>query len=298
MGKFKKKSLLSKILLKIKDHDSYKDYKFLYNLNKTEQIDVNVGVKDEYHFKHSGNAGDIIYSLPTVYALSQNAKAHFHLNINQPAHYGKRQHPLGNLMLNQKMAEMLQPLLNAQEEINSCTIYDSVTPIDYDLDAVRRYPLLLSRGNISRWYFYIFATNYDLSKAWLKVIPDTSFKDRIVIARSQRYRSPGIDYSFLKNYKTAFIGVEQEWKEMKEMLPDIEHVPVKNFLEMAQVIAGSKFFIGNQSFPFSIAEGLKVKRILEVYHLAPNVSVEGSNGYDFCFQPQFEKLVRKLNEEG
>jgi hypothetical protein len=297
MGKFRKKSSLSKVLLKLKDHDAYKDYKFLYNLNKTEQIDVNFPVKDEYHFKHSGNAGDIIYSLPTVYALAQNAKAHFHLNINQPGHYGKRPHPLGNLMMNQKMAEMLQPLLAAQKQIHSCAIYDSVTPIDFDLDAIRRYPLLLSRGNITRWYFYIFAVNADLGKPWLHVQPDTSFNDCIVIARSQRYRSPGIDYSFLKNYKTAFIGVEQEWKEMKEMIPNIEHVPVKNFLEMAQVIAGSKFFIGNQSFPFSIAEGLKVKRLLEVYYLAPNVSVEGSNGYDFCFQPPFEKLVDKLNRE-
>lgn len=294
MQQFRKRSPLSKILLKLKDSNSYKEYKFQYNLSKTHPIDLNFPVKDEYHFKHSGNSGDIIYALPTIYSLAHGAKAHLHLHINQPGSYGKKPHPLGNVMLNRKMAQMLQPLLLAQKEIHSCSIYDGTSPVDFDLDTIRRYPILMSRGNIARWYFYVFAVNADLSKPWLTVSPDTSFNDRIVVARSQRYRGPGIDYSFLKKYKTVFIGVEQEWKEMKEMLPDIELVPVKNFMEMAQIIAGSKLFIGNQSFPFSIAEGLKVKRLLEVYFLAPNVNVEGSNGYDFCFQPQFEKLVQKL----
>jgi hypothetical protein len=62
------------------------------------------------------------------------------------------------------------------------------------------------------------------------------------------------------------------------------------------VIAGGRFFIGNQSFPFSIAESLKVKRLLEVYYLAPNVTVYGNKGFDFCAQPQFEKLVSDLWE--
>jgi hypothetical protein len=63
---------------------------------------------------------------------------------------------------------------------------------------------------------------------------------------------------------------------------------------MASIISGSKFFIGNQSFPFSIAEGLKAKRVLEVYYRAPNIIVEGANGFDFCYQPQFEKIVANL----
>jgi hypothetical protein len=297
MANFKKLSRLSKLLLKTQDAERYKDYKYALALSRFKHIDLNFPVKPEYNFKHSGNSGDIIYSLPTIYSLSQNAKANLYLHLNQPANYGKKQHPLGNVMLNQKMAEMLTPLLQAQKEISSCTIYDGASAVDFDLDQIRRHPILMSRGNIARWYFYVFAINADLGKAWLTVEPDTSFKETIVIARSQRYREPGIDYSFLRHYKTAFVGVEQEYNEMKEMIPNIEFLPVKDFLQMAGVIAGSKFFIGNQSFPFSVAEGLKVKRLLEVYYLAPNVSVEGNNGYDFCFQPQFEKLAKKLYEE-
>jgi len=82
---------------------------------------------------------------------------------------------------------------------------------------------------------------------------------------------------------------------MRKFVPDIEYRPVQNFLELAEIIAGCKFFIGNQSFPFSLAEALKVNRVLEVYYSCPNVIVEGRNAFDFCFQPQFELIVQKLN---
>ena len=296
MDPFKKKSPLAKMLLKAKDVESFKNYKFLQQLTKAPQpINLDVPQKAAYHFKHSGNAGDIIYALPAIYALAGKSNIHLHLNPGQPGRYGKKPHPLGNLMLNEKMIQLLQPLLLAQKNIVECTVYQPQQAIDFDLDLIRRYPFPLNRGNISRWYFHLFAINADLGQPWLSVVPDTGMNEYIVVARSQRYQAPGIDYSFLKGFqKVLFIGVEAELKEMQQLVPTIEYRPVKDFLEMAQVIAGSKLFIGNQSFPFSIAEGLKIKRLLEVYHLSPNVNVEGLNGFDFCYQPQFEKLVQKL----
>jgi hypothetical protein len=82
---------------------------------------------------------------------------------------------------------------------------------------------------------------------------------------------------------------------MKKEIPQLEWKPVNDFLEMAQIIAGGKFFIGNQSFPYAIAEAMKVKRILEVCFYCPNVVIHGKDGYDFYFQKNFEQLVEKLN---
>lgn len=296
MDEFRKKSFLSALLLKMQDAESYKNYKFQEKLHRIHtSINLDVPAKTDYHFKHSGNAGDIIYSLPAAIALAGKGHIHFHLQTGQKGHYGKKAHPLGNLMLNEKMVEMLQPLLTTQPYITSSTLYQPGDEIDFDFDLIRRYPFPLNRGNISRWYFYLFAINADLGKPWLFVEPDNNWNDYIVIARSQRYQVPSISYAFLKKYdKKIFVGVEAEWNEMAQMLPGIEYYPVKDFLGLAKVIAGSRLFIGNQSFPFSIAEGLKTQRLLEVYHLSPNVNVEGPQGYDFCYQPQFEKLVEKL----
>jgi len=182
----------------------------------------------------------------------------------------------------------------AQPEFTSCTAFEEGrTLIDVDLDIMRDYPMLLDRGNIARWYFLVFPVNFDLSKPWLKVEPDKEMKDAIVLARSNRYQAPNIDYTILNRYSNIhFVGVPDEYSEMKKLIPALKYRPVSNFLEMASVIAGSKLFIGNQSFPFSIAEALKANRLLEVYFECPNVTVYGNNGFDFSFQPQFEKLVK------
>jgi len=32
-----------------------------------------------------------------------------------------------------------------------------------------------------------------------------------------------------------------------------------------------------------------------VFPQCPNVIVEGENGYDFCYQEQFEKIINNIN---
>ena len=112
------------------------------------------------------------------------------------------------------------------------------------------FPISLNRGNIARWYFLVFAVTADLSKPWLQAPVDETYKDAIVIARSQRYHSPGITYNFFREHgRIVFVGVEEEFKEMKEMIPQLEHKPVYDFLEMAAVINGSKIIYRKSVIP-------------------------------------------------
>lgn len=271
--------------------------KYLEKLKKINPPDLNFPADRGIHFKHSGNCGDIIYAVPTMKAIAGDQDIHLYLFLNRPADYAKHfKHPLGNVTLNQKMFEMLQPLILSQPQFKECAILQE-QKIDVDLDIMRDYPLLLDRGNIARWYFLVFPGNYDLNKAWLQVEPDKDMQDAIVLARSLRYQAPNIDYGILKRYpRVYFVGITEEFEAMKKRIPHLIYRPVKDFLEMASVIAGAKLFIGNQSFPFSLAEALKVNRLLEVYFECPNVTVYGENGFDFSFQPQFEKLIRMRYE--
>lgn len=247
-------------------------------------------------FVHSGNSGDIIYSLPAAFALSKNGKVQYYLRLNQPMEQRFRFHPLGTVMLNEKMASMLLPLLLHQPQIERAKIYEG-EDVDYQLDYFRRYRGHLA-ASITHWYFTVYGISYDTSLPWITAPKDEAYKNKIVIARSHRYRMPGIDYRFLKNYPDKiFVGVEQEYEDMKTMLPDLEYKPVSDFLEMAAIINGCRLFIGNQSFPFSLAEALKVPRLLEVYHKEPNVIVEGKGGNAFMYQPQFEYAVKRLLEQ-
>jgi hypothetical protein len=199
-------------------------------------------------------------------------------------------------MLNQKMADMLFPLIRPQEYINSVEVYTDQV-IDIDLDYFRSGFIPMNTGNIARWCGYITGVSPDLWKKWLNVQPDVTYAENIIIARSGRYHNETIDYSFINKYNNLkFIGVKSEYEEIRQFIPKIEWVEIESFLQMAQIIAGCKFFIGNQSFPYSVAEALKVPRILEVAFDVINVVPEGENGNDFFLQDHFEWLVKSLND--
>lgn len=290
------KSVLAQLLLRFTDYQTYKNNKFIAKLGQVQPHSFELPDKQrDVYFKHSGNLGDIIYSLPAAQALGQGRNIHFRLKPHVEGQYGKNKHPSGAFMLTENGISMLSPLLESQAGIDSVRAIEPGDTIDFDLDLVREYPFSLKYGNICRWYFHVFATSADLGKPWLHVDPLPEAKNWIVISRSGRHQAPGIDYGFLAKYPNlVFVGLEEEWHAMKFYLPLIRFQPVRHFLELGQIIKGSKLFIGNQSFPFALAEATKATRMLEVFHLSPNVNVEGPNAYDFCYQPQFELLVKKI----
>ncbi|HEY0042849.1 MAG TPA: hypothetical protein VGB71_19380 [Flavisolibacter sp.] len=311
----KKISTLHKWFLKYFNRPAYKAYKESYrkamerkndalHLKKLEE-DFIAATKQLPHrlpqahtgpvrMKHSGNAGDTIYALPAMLALAAGNPLQISLHTNQPIDNKTLNHPLGNIMLNSRMVELLKPLLLHQPQIAAVTEYKGEA-IDYDMDVFRNYNFYLDKGSIVHWYFWVHGVSYNTSLPWLTAPIDEQFHHTIVIARSQRYRSPLIDYGFLKKYDTLlFLGLEDEYREMKDVIPHLMYKPVADFLEMATIINSCQLFIGNQSFPFALAEALKVKRLLEVHYLAPNVVTEGQGANEFMYQPQFEYAVGRL----
>ena len=244
-------------------------------------------------FKHSGNAGDIIYSIPAIQSICREYGETAQLVLITGVRLSvvnPDRHPTGGVQLNKKMAEMLVPLLLANEYIVNVYITDDKDcDCDYDLDRFRRQPINLGMGNISRWYSNIINLPIDLHEAWLHVYGQKN--DRVVIARSERYNNPNLNYKFLSEYSPLFVGIEQEFEMMKEQIPTLEYRPVNNFYEMAQVIKGSSLFISNQSLPYAIAEAMKVKRVLEPCLYAGNVIPCGGLCVEAYTQRSFEKIV-------
>jgi hypothetical protein len=203
---------------------------------------------------------------------------------------------MGAVMINANTANKLISLLKTQSYISSIDIYND-QKIHVDFDFFRSKTLPLNNANIARWCSYVTGITPELWRPWLFATPDISFKDKIILARSERYRNSIINYSFLKNYDNVlFIGIKSEYEDMKKSIPDLKLFHTESFLEIAQIIAGCKFFIGNQSFPYAIAEALKIPRILEAYYHVPHVIPEGENAHDFYYQNHFESLVNQLNK--
>ena len=59
-------------------------------------------------------------------------------------------------------------------------------------------------------------------------------------------------------------------------------------------VKSGKFFLGNMSLGFALAEILKVPRLLENFPEYNVVNPHGPNAYDFYFQDHFEKLFKDL----
>lgn len=245
--------------------------------------------------KHSGNAGDVLYSLPAIRQAVRNKgeEAILYLNLDQPANYVQGfVHPLGNVMLNKYMATMLKPLLLSTDFIEDVIIYNG-QKIDYDLDKFRQIGLNLGAGNISRWYFQAFPElTCDLIEPTIKLSDFTYYwlNDAIVINRTERYQNGQIDYSVLNQYSNPkyFLGTEHEFHLMSKTIEGLKYLEVLDFLHLAKLINNCKVFIGNQSMNFAIAEQLKSNRILETYFGCPNVIPCGGKAFDVFNQNGLE----------
>jgi len=231
---------------------------------------------------HSGNAGDLIYSLPAMRKASElkGEKVHLYLHINVPAKYGSLQHPMGNVQMNRQMAEMLVPLLISTDFIGKCEITDEAQQVDYNFDLFRK--LHNYTGHISQWYFHIYPElTCDLSQPInFDLAPSPEAFD-IVLNRTARYHNPTFDYTALRAYqdRITFVGLPEEFRVISAKLPNIKHYPVDDFYQLAQVISGCNLFIGNQSMAFAIAEQMKHPRVVEICPTAHNVIPTGQNGY-------------------
>jgi len=249
--------------------------------------------------KHSGNSGDIIYSLPSLLGLKQQGKfdkINFYVHLNVPMGYSAP-HPLGNVLMNEDFYLKMKPLLESQSYINKVAIYNN-EKIDIDLDIFRSIPINLTSFSIPRWYMlFIIGTTYDLSIPWINVEIDETFKDKIMISRNKRVYSQHINYNVLNQYsdKIVFIGVEKEFVDFRIQCPNAKHFYCAiDFLDLAKKIKGCKGFIGCQGFPFTLAEAIKVNRLLETNNFAPNNIPEGGKHYEALFQQEFDYWARVI----
>ena len=264
-------------------------------LPKIEKFSKNLELKNNVSFLHYGHLGDVINCLPIIKEISKNKSCSLFIQENKPipGHVVTKDHPFGSVYLNKNAIAKLIPLLKKQSYLKKVEIYSN-QEIDVDLNFFREVPINFNIDSI-RWYFHLTGCFPDLSKNYLDVEPHTNFKNYIIIMRSLRRQNKFIDYSFLSNYeRIVFLGLKDEFDDLKIKIKNLEHYDSKDFLELAMIIKNSKLFIGNLSFGYALAEALKVPRLLESGPNFPLVYPNGANAYDFYFQNHFENLVKKI----
>ncbi len=263
--------------------------------------------------------GDVIYLLQGIKHVceSSGAKAEIYIWLDRKveAPYPGANHPHDGVGINRYALDMLKPLLEAQPYVAFVKEWAG-QPITIDLDELRTKVIApMPYGSITRWAGYAWPDmQCDTGKEWINV--NTYFdldavmgaraiidqaNGKILINRTSRYQNSQAHYWFLREYEQdlLFVGLPaeyeafcNEWELNRFRDNGVKFLEVKNFLELAFAMRVCKYFIGNQSFCFALAEAMKIPRLLEVCNYAPNVIPCGENGYDFLHQFALEWFVK------
>lgn len=233
-------------------------------------------------FYHSGDLGDIIYSLPAVRYLGGGTL------LLGPCRSGAQfqtREPM-----TPERAAILIPLLKEQPYIIDARFASSPDGVDVDLNEFRRGVWKDNHENLCYIHLKTFAVPFtEADRSWIQVRHPLPFADRpVVIARSGRYHSDFDWKRMLSMYegKIVFLGTDTEHSSFcDEFKTDVLFFRTKTLLEVARAIAGAKLFIGNQSSPYAIAEGMKKNTVQETWPGAANCIFERP-GASYSWRPR------------
>ena len=234
-------------------------------------------------YKHSGTAGDTIYSLDIVRKLGGGTFTIAIGNIEncimkytgRPADVAQEHRG----RYTEQDYAMLAPLIARQPYITNVQRWEPGWPEpDIDLDNFRSYLYRQFEGNIIEAYHKAFNLPWDnlmYEDVWLEADPIREAS--VVVNRTNRYLDPNSEATWEQmcidadlEHNAIFVGTPDEHhafvSRFKCRLP---YRPVQDFKELADLIAGADLFLGNQSLAYSIATGLGKETMLEIHKIKP-----------------------------
>jgi hypothetical protein len=214
-------------------------------------------------FKHSGDLGDIVYSLPTIRALGGGI-LYLDPNGGEDDPFIKMQCIDGKTRLSKQTIDTLSPLLKLQPYISDVKYWNG-EKVDYNLDEFRKKfndPRKRSKtSNLADLHLEQFNLPFsEVEKPWLHVDGEIKLHKKVIIARSPRvqggFGTLNATKFFLRD-NAIFVGVPKEHEFFEWTFGiKIDYHKTDTILELFKVIKGSELFIGNSSFPLSLAIGM------------------------------------------
>lgn len=235
-------------------------------------------------FHHSGDLGDIIYSLPVIKALGGGV-----LFLSSDCRYPFPGPP--RTKMTHTYSNTITPFLEEQDYIWKSKFTPEVPySTDCDLNAFRMfYRSDASPKTKLKSLFHLhldaFGLSYPEESPWLKANDVTRIPGRpIVVNRTPRYHNDHFPWlQLIKRYASqmVFVGGETEANHFKFVCEGLGvTVPwfkTETVSDLARVIAGAGVFIGNQSAPMAIALGLGQNIIQECWQGNPNCLFKRDN---------------------
>lgn len=213
----------------------------------------------------SGDLGDATVSLNVAASLPEGP----HTLLLEQSTVTKMRTPKDM----ENFERLFAPLALAQPYISECRIEKNGEHVDWRSGDFRGFGSHKKTETLfSAILTHLIATKgigrgMTSDKPWLTATPSEKTNGRVVIARSDRYRNPYMPWAKIVEFyadRLIFIGTPNEHISFCNDWGKVEYLPTKDLLEVAEAIAGSLLFIGNQSSPMAVCEGLKHHSVQEV----------------------------------
>ena len=207
-------------------------------------------------FLHGGDLGDVIYALPAIRALGGGC-----LYLSE-ANYGREP-------LTAARRDVLVPLLEQISYLQKIDVHRG-EPVDVDFANFRAFQRPGER-NLAQDHLACCGLPLDLADdAWIDrpALREPGVRFALVIHRTERYRNPRFPWKTIVEKfgrRASFVGLTREYLDFVNQNGSVFFRPTKNLLEMAELIADCRIFIGNQSVGYALAEAMKVDSVLEAY---------------------------------
>lgn len=235
-----------------------------------------------------GDLGDIIYALS---AIKKRGGGHLFIGGDFP------QFPCRSPLTRQKSIELAR-IISEQDYIKSVTYSLTKPPGSIDLNYFKKGFIKLRKGELSKdeietlrttrltkLFSDLLEVEDNFKDQWIE-IPNTieEYKDKIIVNRTSRYHNSKFPWKdLLEAYgdEMIFIGLPEEHEQFEANIGKIKYLKCKDLFHLATIINSCKIFIGNQSFCYSLAEGLKKTNLLETDEWIYNCNHERDNSLIF-----------------
>jgi hypothetical protein len=223
---------------------------------------------------HAGDAGDLVYGGPLFRAIGRKMGFPIDLVLYPAPYVRVRQTP--------QTAENVLSFMRLQPYIGQARFaeYPEGNLLDGGQFSGWRSNTVRLDLNIAEMQLAYFGFPPDEANVpWLTTGTPLRSHD-VLIHRSPRYWGLRFPWrQVLERYagRVGFVGLTEEHASFTELFGPVPYVPTRDVRHLAQLIAGCKLFVGNQSMPFAIAEGLKKTAVLECYPPAPNCYFDRPN---------------------
>lgn len=223
-------------------------------------------------FAHGGDVGDLMYGLPAMKAIGVGMLILHHHPVREP--------------FSEVKFEKIAPLLRLQPYFTDVQFQHDVPNTKWNFNPFRQRNWAFRNGknpeSLCQSHFRIFGLpEAAISEPWLTVDTPTRIPNYpVVFHRSPRYHNGKFPWKQVYQAygrSAVFVGMPKEHQEFSQAVGRIEYYPTADYLELARVIAGCSLFIGNQSCPYAMAEGLKKNAILEAFYHAADCQFSRPN---------------------